>query len=535
MTKLDSKLALVTYLALYVMADQAALAPQGVVFFLSPWDAAPALSFAFALRYGLPWLPAFFLAPLISHLLDASLVLAPDACVLRALCETAAIIAAPLLAGRGLQASLQLNCVKSAAVFMGVGIVAALLLTAASFAQALYAAPPLDWTLQTAFELFTARLVAILCIAPLILAFPGASWFKKLGNMSLPRFGEALLQAGTLLATAWEVFGRFLESKVHFFYLLFLPIAWIASRHGQIGAGLALWVAFLVPMLTGAFFGQEAQAILGIHIRLGVLAVTSLILAALVAERRLAEARTQARQAELAHFQRVNVGWEMASALAHELSQPLTAAMNLAQASQRLLQSASPDPKRAAEIIGVAIDKIERAGEIIHGLREFMRKGKLELIPNDMRDILDDALRLASAEIHSSGAVVHTPPLVAYPKVRADKTQMVQVLINLIRNALQAMAQAKAPSPKIAVSIVDRNDMIEVVISDNGPGLPTEVMDRLFEPFVTTKASGMGLGLSISKSIMEAHNGRLWAENIEPEGAAFHVLLPVAEDRIAHD
>jgi two-component system sensor kinase FixL len=166
----------------------------------------------------------------------------------------------------------------------------------------------------------------------------------------------------------------------------------------------------------------------------------------MVDERRRQETLMAERQLELAHFQRLNVGWEMASALAHELNQPLTAAMNLSQAALRFLTAPSPDLDKTASTLRLSIDRIERVGQIIHGLRDFMRKGELTLSRNLPADMATDALQLVQAEAKAAGISLQAAGLAALPPVLADKTQIVQVLVNLLRNAVQALSQAKPPN-----------------------------------------------------------------------------------------
>ncbi|CAA6603228.1 putative Two-component sensor histidine kinase [Rhodospirillaceae bacterium LM-1] len=523
MPRLRDPVIVAAYLALYMTADMAAAAHLFADLLAHPWNAAPAISFAIAVRHGRKWLWFAFVAPLLAGLIDGGFLAAPLSAILRAAAETAgAALGVILLHPRN--SALVCSLKRRRGVFR--------FLTAACAASALtsiiLAIPPFLETnsIEPATLLFLFHLVAILSIAPLVLVYD-KSWRHVRFQALLT--GEIILQTGALALIAWEVFGRFVNEEIHFFYLLFLPFAWIATRHGQIGAALALGAIYVAPVLTDLLFGHNDTMIVEMQIRLGVLAVTSLLFGAMTAERRDAEMRMLERQTELAHFQRLNVGWEMASALAHELNQPLTAAMNLTQAALRLLKTPSPDIERAANVMSMSVDRVERVGQIIHGLRDFMRKGELTLAANAMSDMADDAIRLVSAEANAAGVAILSSGMSALPEVMADKTQIVQVLINLLRNAIQSLTLSKTPHPQITVAGRIDIDMIEISVADSGPGMPNEVMDHLFEPFVTTKVAGMGLGLSISKSILEAHEGRLWAENAPTGGAIFRFTLPLAK------
>jgi signal transduction histidine kinase len=515
------------YLGLYLTAHLASLPHQTGAALTLPWNAAPAFSFAFVARFGSRWLPLVLIAPLLAGALEGTIAgFAVDA-LLQALAETAMALFV-LRFHRKPQGALHgLDSLRGVFLFLAVAAGAAAMAAAIRAGGDVMGESATLWSLPSlALHHFLSYTVAILSVAPLILVhnFP-----KRIAAIRLPLTGEIVLQLGALALIAWEVFGRFVNAEIHFFYLLFLPFAWIATRHGQTGASLALGAIFSAPVLTDLLFGHNDRMIVELQIRLGVLAVTSLLFGAMVDERRRQESLMAARQLELAHFQRLNVGWEMASALAHELNQPLTAAMNLSQAALRFLTAPSPDLDKTASTLRMSIDRIERVGQIIHGLRDFMRKGELTLTRILPADMTTDALQLVQGEAKAAGISLQTAGLYALPPVLADKTQIVQVLVNLLRNAVQALSQAKTPEPTIAVSGRLVQEGVEMTVSDNGPGLTPDVQDRLFEPFVTTKASGMGLGLSISKTILEAHEGRLWAERAPQGGAVFRFTLPLAQ------
>jgi signal transduction histidine kinase len=515
------------YLTLYLAADLAAASHLHGAIPIFPWNAAPAISFGFAVRFGKHWLPMVLAAPLLASLVDGTLLTAPLSVLGQCLAETAmSALAVYFLAGADRQRH-DLLRLRGVFVFLAVAAGASAIASGICLLGTFFEHAPSFWTLATlGNERFLAYLVAILSVAPFFLVhkLPKPIW-----RIGIPLTGEVILQTGALVIIAWEVFGRFVNAEIHFFYLLFLPFAWIATRQGQLGASLALAGIYVAPVLTDLLFGHQDRMIVELQIRLGVLAVTSLLFGAMVAERRQAEARMMERQTELAHFQRLNVGWEMASALAHELNQPLTAAMNLSQAALRLLKAPTLDLEKTASVLGMSIDRIERVGQIIHGLRDFMRKGELTLSKISLADVVADALRLVQGEIKPAGIAMQTSGLLSLPPVLADKTQIVQVLVNLLRNAAQSLTLAKTAEPQIAISGRVDAGMIEISVADNGPGLAPDVLNRLFEPFVTTKPAGMGLGLSISKSILEAHEGRLWAENAALGGAIFRFTLPMAE------
>jgi two-component system sensor kinase FixL len=243
-------------------------------------------------------------------------------------------------------------------------------------------------------------------------------------------------------------------------------------------------------------------------------------------ERQATEKRLQELQAELLHVSRVSAMGQLASSLAHELNQPLTAVANYAKAARRMVAgSQATDAERIVEVMDKAIAQAGRAGGIIRGLRAFIEKGKHETAREDLNRVVEEAAALALVGVRESVARsrlrLHPAPLA----VQADKVQVQQVVINLMRNAIEAMACCERR--ELTVSTAPEPDGgARVTVSDTGPGLAPEVMERLFQPFVTTKEKGMGLGLSICRSIANAHGGRLWPEPTPGGGVTFHLTIP---------
>jgi two-component system sensor kinase FixL len=246
-----------------------------------------------------------------------------------------------------------------------------------------------------------------------------------------------------------------------------------------------------------------------------------------VSARRLAEERLRELQAELVHVSRLSAMGEMASALAHELNQPLTAIINYAQATRRLLGGAGDE--RDAALMGL-LDKTaqqaSRAGQIIHRLRQFIAKGETERVLADVNAVVEEASVLASIGTAGKAIAVRRDFASNLPPVLMDKIQIHQVITNLIRNSVDALAEVDRREIVISTRPAGA-DGVEIRVADTGPGLAPEVAVRLFQPFVTTKPAGIGIGLSICRSIVDAHGGKLWASANPGDGATFHVVLPV--------
>lgn len=241
-------------------------------------------------------------------------------------------------------------------------------------------------------------------------------------------------------------------------------------------------------------------------------------------ERQETERRLQDLQSELVHVSRLTAMGEMASALAHELNQPLSAAANYLKGSRRLLETDTPDLPRLRDALERAADQTLRAGQIIRRLRDFVARGESEPRLENLPKIIEEAGVLALIGAAERGVRVRNWIDSQVDLVLADKVQIQQVLVNLMRNAIEAMQDSDRR--ELTLSATPAADgMIEVAIADTGPGVRPEIAARLFEPFFTTKAQGMGVGLSISRTIVEAHGGKIWVDSNDRGGATFHFSL----------
>jgi two-component system sensor kinase FixL len=252
--------------------------------------------------------------------------------------------------------------------------------------------------------------------------------------------------------------------------------------------------------------------------------------------RREAEARDRQHQAELAHVSRVSLAGEMAAGLAHELSQPLTAIIAYARGCRRLLAGPVPEPALLHEGIDEVVQQAERAGDVLGRLREFVRGGEFRRALTEIKPVIDAAVGLVRSEAIQQEVEIEATIDPGLPVVLADPVQIEQVLLNLLRNAMDAMEAANSKRRAIIVE-ARRNSKhsIEISVADSGPGVTAEVTDTIFEPFVTTKSFGMGMGLSISRAIIESHGGNLRMVRGARSGATFVFDLPTAEAEASSD
>jgi signal transduction histidine kinase len=269
-----------------------------------------------------------------------------------------------------------------------------------------------------------------------------------------------------------------------------------------------------------------------IMLALAVLVGQSLLIIALFAQRRrrrMAEAESQARLSAMAHMNRSVAMGGLAASIAHELNQPLGAIYNNAGAAQLLIQKNPPKLDEVAEILhDIKLDD-KRASEVLVRIRNMLGKTATQVEPIDLNEAIGETMKLLSAEAMAKGVSMRTELEPGLPLVRADRVQVQQVILNLVLNAIEAMADPPAPTRQLLVRSRRSGDhQAEVSVSDSGAGIALDMLPRIFDAFVTAKAGGMGLGLSISRGIVEAHGGRLVAANAPEGGAQFQFTLPFA-------
>ena len=249
-----------------------------------------------------------------------------------------------------------------------------------------------------------------------------------------------------------------------------------------------------------------------------------------ITERKRAEEATQHHHQEIAHVIRLSTAGEMASGMAHELNQPLTALVSYCGTAISLVNSLPEPQQQLREILECASEQAHRAGRIIRHLREFVSKGDDLKLSLDLDQLIKDLHFLLSSELKNAAVKLEYHLGSQGRHVMANKVQIEQVLVNLVRNSVEAMQSHKTSGGKVILEThLLKDESIEVTVTDNGPGIEAEMIGKIFNPFQTSKASGMGMGLSISHSIIEAHGGRIWADEQRPDGASFGFSLPVSE------
>lgn len=245
-----------------------------------------------------------------------------------------------------------------------------------------------------------------------------------------------------------------------------------------------------------------------------------------ITERRQSEMELRQLRGQLAHAGRVSVMGQLAASMAHELNQPLGAILSNAEAAELFLKQDPPALNELADILADIRKDDERAGEVIRRMRALLRRQDMECVLLDVNPLVEDVFRLVSADAALRQTIVHLDLAPALPCVEGDRIHLQQVVLNLIMNALEAMAAQSAQKRSVTVSTRSEGDKVLVCVADSGPGIEESILPSLFDPFFTTKPNGMGMGLAICHRIVEAHAGRIRAENRPGGGALFTVTLP---------
>jgi two-component system, LuxR family, sensor kinase FixL len=478
-------------------------------FNITPWNPQPALAIAWMLLGGLVHAPAVFATILLADLVVRSVPL--GASLLTALVLTAGYAALAY----GLRVLLRprpgLQSLRQLTLFIAL-VIPATALIAAAFIGVLYTLGSLAQTdaLPAWLRFWVGDAVGVLVTAPLLLVVADGAGRRSFAAMAVR--WETYLQLALLAATLWLIFGGLGGDPSHHFYLVFLPLIWIAIRHGLGGAIAAVGVVQIGVVLGIHRHPIQGLPIIELQALVAALTLTALYLGVMMDERQRA---TEGLKQSL----RLATAGEMAGAIAHEVNQPLTALTNYARSGQMLLAAG-----RTAELAGVIermLTEAQRASEVVRRLRDFFREGRTRLERVAVAELLESARR----DAHDPRIGIFAAGDAGLPYVLVDRLQIELVLRNLIRNAAEAIDGAPGAGRIDLSARCDDTDHVRIVVRDSGPGIPAARRAQVFEPFVSGKPTGMGLGLAVSRAIAEAHGGSLDA--LPGAHGEFHLVLPV--------
>lgn len=515
------------YIVLYLLLDWGssfhALPGVGI----TPWNPPPGLSLVLLLLFGLRFAPLLFVAALVAEVLVRGIP-APLPGLISCVAPTIGYTFSAWLLRRKFNFDPELKTLRDLLLLMFVAAAATPLVAIAAVA------PYLPTSLIDGQDFWVAvfryalgDFVGIMVTTPLILRL-------RHSDPKVFATPEAFAQALITVLFLWVLFGLELEQEIdefRYFYLLFLPLIWIALRQGLSGAALGCLVIQIGVVAATVLNEEDVPKAVDLQLLMLSLAVSGLITGAIVDERRAEELARRRLSDQLAHLARLSLSGEIASGLAHELNQPLAALVNYLRASITMLNRAeTKPPPEATETLVKAESQALRAGEALRRLRDFLRRGEVKLSTLEARAVVANAVAIIAPYARNHDVAFHMHESLDGRHLIADRIQLTQILLNLFANAVEAIGHSGIPGGWVTVSALpDREGMVEIVVTDSGPGIGPEHVDRVFDSFFTTKSEGMGLGLAICQTLIQAQGGRLWYEpRQDQQPGAFHLALPAS-------
>lgn len=494
----------VVFVPCYVGLDWASyIAPLGA-FNITPWNPQPALAIAWMLLSGFRLVPLLFVTVFAADVLVRHAPAGYQVTLLTAGTLTLGYAGIAWLLRARMRIDARLRSTRdlallAAATLVGTGVVGAFFV---GVLQATGALAP-DSFAPGWLRFWLGDAVGVLVTAPLFLV--AADRDRRAGLLALARRPESLLQMAVLVATTWLIFEGLGGDPLRHFYLLFLPLIWIAMRGGMPAAVVAVAVVQLGVVIGIHGEGGDFLPVAEIQALVAALTLTALFLGMVVDERERANR-------ELERSLRLAAAGEMAGAIAHEVNQPLTALSTYGQAALLVAERGGEGAADLPGIIRRMLAESERAAQVVRRLRDFFRAGTTRLESVAGEDLVALARQLGAQAAERASVAFEVSQDEELPGLLVDRAQIELVLRNLIANAVEAVAARPPGERRVAVDLRRQaQGGVLVRILDNGPGVPEGDRERVFEPFVSGKSTGMGLGLAVSRAIVEAHGGTLEA------------------------
>jgi signal transduction histidine kinase len=510
------------YLASYVLLDWVSFVHPFAAFGITPWNPHTGLSFALILLFGLRFLPWLVIAPLAADIIvrGARVPFAAEIPIALIIGLTYGAAAAVLLSRR-VQFDPTLSSRRSVLSLMGIAVasIAVVSLGHVTVLWLFHLVGPDDFVPATA-RAFVGDLIGVMVFTPFLLILftrrrlPALSW-------------EVVAAIAVTLIALWGVFGFADAFRFQLFYVFFIPIVWIAVRFGLEGVTLGLVLTQIGLLIAMQISGQSSVDVVSYQALMVVLSMTGLAVGVVVSEQSRTQQQLRLHQEALNRASRLGTMGEFAAAVAHEINQPLTAIANYSRLAKSAAEQVPPDSDAAAKAASDAIDQVNRAASVIQRLRELIGLGRIEQKAVAVAKLLDETYSICRPELERANVDLYIRAAGDLPPVMADALQVEQVLLNLIRNAREALVQAGRHDGRIVIEAGRAGPEVVIRVTDNGPGLDPDLVGQPISPFTSTKNDGLGLGLALSRSIVEAHGGSLKVESLA-SGVCVSFTLPVA-------
>jgi two-component system sensor kinase FixL len=512
------------YLAAYVFLDWISTVEQPFANY--SWSPNSGVSIAFALMFGRRVIPFMFVAPLLDDLVDDF-----------------TIQQIPLPRPFELATALLIGSVYGAAVLFllhpkqrfdstlqstySLFLLTATTAVSTAIVAAGYVAMVVAFGLLPATDFVPAMLsywvgdaIGIMVLTPFVLVL----WTRR---YAVWVSAETVLQLVAIVAALMLVYAYWTVQHLQLVYVLFVPVVWMAVRAGIEGVSLGILATQLGLILGFHIFPQEISEMPKVQALMLVLALTGLFAGELVTERRRTEDQLRRHQESLARLARLGSVGELAAAVAHELNQPLMAAGTYTRLVDDAIRTGHTDAGAVAETAAKAVAQVERAAAVVRRLRALVRLDRSNRMACRVDHIIRETIDLCRPDLERLTVNVHPAIATDLPLVMVDMLQIEQALLNLMRNSMEAIGDAGRGMIEIE-AVLAGAEFVEIRVRDTGPGFPPDLAANPFLPFSSTKKEGLGIGLPLCRSIIEAHGCRIWLD-IDATGAAVHFTLPVAE------
>jgi signal transduction histidine kinase len=490
------------------------------------WSPVKALSLALLFLRGMAYLPALFMALLLSDLFVYAVPKGPGSLVVTNLVVALGYGGLASLLTWGLKFSIKRIDLRNviallftvpAGTFIIASIFCALLV--------LFGNLPAGKWWEAVTRLWVGDTVGVVILLPVAMAAFSSAQRPIEAKPRAIVFDSLVFLLG-VSAALWLIFSIEEAEDYQFFYLLFLPASWAAMRGGFAGAAAGVCVVHLA-LLAAITWSYPASTFMSYQLLVLALAFNGLLLGAVVDERQRSDALLRRQHAEVARMTRHAAAGAMGVSLAHQISQPLSNVAMYLHVGRQLLTLSPAQPEQVANSIDKATGQLRHAKDILERLRDFVSRGTLQVTPTDLGSLARKVLALAEDDARLHGVSVRID-VASAPVACVDALQLEQVLINVTNNAIDAASETGHPPGQVMVRVAKTDHGARIEVEDNGRGMSDLVAERLFEPFVTTKEDGMGLGLALSRELINAHGGTIKWEAVGANGGTrFIIELPL--------